>query len=257
MRKRCWKTVLSAILASAMLFTSVPTNLTMTVHAEELGVEDTVDDVNGAEDEDEQKTEDPADDQTGEQAGNETDEGQDVQNPVGEGTNVVDPADNGDENDVTDDTPAKQPVDDSEPDEEQQTATTGYKINDDMTVTFTCIASELTFKDWNNNGAIVAADDLKDVVAKGGKVGGDWDILAKLTKGDNNVWTGTSESPLAPGKYNYKFAAGANTYEAVDGDNDKTRDLIIDGIRNITISVVSEEEKALDAKIDDVAVQYT
>ena len=77
MRKRCWKTVLSAILASAMLFTSVPANLTMTVHAEELDMEDTLDDVNETEDEDEQETEN----QTGNGAG----ETQDAQNPVGGG----------------------------------------------------------------------------------------------------------------------------------------------------------------------------
>lgn len=40
MRKKSWKKVLSAILASAMLFTAAPANLTMTVQAQEPGVED-------------------------------------------------------------------------------------------------------------------------------------------------------------------------------------------------------------------------
>ncbi|MBD5514013.1 MAG: hypothetical protein HDR06_04980 [Lachnospiraceae bacterium] len=114
MRKRCWKTVLSAILASAMLFTSVPTNLTMTVHAEELDMEDTLDDVNETEGEDEQENENLT--------GNEADEEQNVQNPVGEDTNVEDPADDGDENvpddsdDVSDQESVKTPktnIDDS------------------------------------------------------------------------------------------------------------------------------------------------
>ena len=74
MRKRCWKTVLSAILASAMLITSTPANLSMTVQAAEPGVEDTLSVLTEQTDEGE-----PEDDQTGQVSG----EDQDVQNPVG------------------------------------------------------------------------------------------------------------------------------------------------------------------------------
>lgn len=188
MRKRCWKTVLSAILASAMLFTSVPSNLTMTVHAEELGMEDTLVDVNETEDEDEQENESLT--------GNEAGEEENVQNPVGGGTKVVK---------TTEDEGASDGGDGADAGE---TAVTGHVVNEDKTVTFTCVASELTFKDGDNQDAEVAAADLTGVFVKSAANGwgGQDNPFVELQPGDNNVWTGTSKVVDDPGSYEYCFA---------------------------------------------------
>lgn len=207
MRKRCWKTVLSAILASAMLITSTPANLSMTVQAAEPGVEDTLSVLTEQTDENE-----PQDDQTGQVSG----EDQDVQNPVG--TNAVDTTgDEGGDDAGTDQAPDTTQDNNDTPDTNDNNggnggqaapkvdATTGAVVNDDKTVTFTCVASELTFKDWKNSGAVVVTDDLTSVWVKGGTA--DWGKIVDLTKGANDVWTGTT-SALSPGTYSWKFFAG-------------------------------------------------
>ena len=216
MRKRCWKTVLSAILASAMLLTSVPSNLTMTVHAEELGMEDMLVDVNETEDEDEQENENPADDQTGEQAENEADEGQDVQNPVGGGINIVDPADDGDGNDVTDDSdeaadsePAAHSNDNVElhADEAEVGA-----VQDGLKVTFSCKPVDGFFGKYDNGDVPVPLSEINDVIVHGEKTpGGEWDDLVTLTKGANGVYTGTWTAP-SYGMYKYTFKANNGYY---------------------------------------------
>lgn len=88
MRKRCWKTVLSAILASAMLFTSVPTNLSMTVHAQEPGVGDTLSVLTELDDENEPTQDDQNDENKlaqDDQTGQGSDEDQNAKNLVGGG----------------------------------------------------------------------------------------------------------------------------------------------------------------------------
>ncbi|MBD5484781.1 MAG: hypothetical protein HDR18_04545 [Lachnospiraceae bacterium] len=230
MRKRCWKTVLSAILASAMLFTSVPTNLTMTVHAEELGMEDMSDDVSGAEDEDEQKNENLT--------GNEAGEEQNVQNPVGEDANVENPADDGDGNDVTDDTPVAQPVEDQDAGSEKKT---GHVVEaDGKTVTFTyegkddttsvVVSGTITEPVWQQNGA---------------------NAFTLEREGNTNVFSGTKE--LKKGRYEYKFVVNGE-YEG--GDNKIIEASEFPGLSDQFITVVRGEEKTLDAKIDDTNVEY-
>lgn len=82
MRKKSWKKVLSAILASAMLFTAAPANLTMTVSAQEPGLEDML--TVPAEPTDDNET--VQDDQSGQVS----DDDQNAGNPVGGSTNVGD-----------------------------------------------------------------------------------------------------------------------------------------------------------------------
>lgn len=261
MRKRCWKTVLSAILASAMLITSAPANLSMTVQAREPGLEDTVSVLTEQTDENE-----PEDDQTGQDSG----EGQDVQNPVGTNTVNTTEDEGGDDagSDQTSGTQTGNTEDNNTPNTDDNNeagggqiaptldATTGAEVNDDKTVTFTCVASETTFKDWDQSGAIVGADSLTNLVAKGGRSGEEWAVLATLTKGENGVWTGTS-SALAPGTYSWKFASGSNIYESVDGNDSKNRELSITGMNDTTINVVREEETELAAQIDGINVEYS
>lgn len=262
MRKRCWKTVLSAVLAAAMLITSAPANLSMTVQAQEPGVEDTLLETMDVPDDNEQNT----DEETGKDAG----EDQNAQKPVGEGTNVATTTEGEEEDAGENTTPGTQTGntegsetpdvgDNTGGNDGQNGATTaavtsGAVVNDDKTVTFTCVASELTFKDWDKSGAIVVADDLSDLVVKGGK--SDWSTLATLAKGDDGVWTGTTSAALEPGKYNWKFASGNNIYESVDGDDSKNREFTIIGMNDTTISVVREEETSLEATIDGISVEY-
>ena len=261
MIKRCWKTVLSAILASAMLITSAPANLSMTVQAREPGVEDTLSVLTEPTDENELE-----DDQTGQDSG----DGQDVQKPVGTNTVNTTEDEGGDDagSDQTSDTQTGNTEDNKTPDADDNNeagggkiaptvdATTGAEVNDDKTVTFTCVASEIIFKDWDQSGAIVGADALTNLVAKGGRPGEGWAVLATLTKDENGVWTGTS-SALAPGTYSWKFASGNNIYESVDGNDSKNRELAIIGMNDTTINVVREEETELAAQIDGINVEYS
>lgn len=219
MRKRCWKTVLSAILASAMLFTSVPTNLTMTVHAEELGMEDMSDDVSETEVEDEQENQSL----TGNEAGGE----QNVQNPVG-GTKVVKTTEDNGNNGAG----AK-----------AADATNPAVVNADKTVSFTCDPSVIKFADGNNDDAEVTAEELLSVWVKseanGWKTGED--ALATLTKGEDGVWTGDSDVIETPGTYQYLFmgeiASGSDNVFMTGGN--KTFQILAEGETPIVSPVVS------------------
>ncbi|MDE6737755.1 MAG: hypothetical protein K2K07_01490, partial [Lachnospiraceae bacterium] len=196
MRKRCWKTVLSAILASAMLFTSVPTNLTMTVHAQEPGLEDMSDDVNETEGEDEQENENS----TGNEPGGE----QDVQNPVGGDMNVENPADDGDgsdEGDLTNQTGSSNDnenlTDQDDPSNDKDdfstkadSATTGEEV-DGTSVTFTYVGDENT-----KSVEVVGAAEVfgKWTIGKG----------FPLIEGEDHVFSATKKD-MEPGAYEYQF----------------------------------------------------
>ncbi len=262
MRKRCWKTVLSAILASAMLITSTPANLSMTVQAAEPGVEDTLSVLTEQTDEGE-----PEDDQTGQVSG----EDQDVQNPVG--TNAVDTTgdEGGDdagadqapdtqtgntESDDSSNTPVAPNTDDNNEagggnqSPAATTATTGAEVNE-KAVTFTCVATELSFTEYNGSENVpVTPSQEKPVVVKGGKSGESWSTLATLTEGADSVWSTTVT--LNPGAYEYKFVAGENGYET--GGN---RSFTIIGMNDTTINVTREVETELSAQIDGVNVEYS
>ena len=232
MRKRCWKTVLSAILASAMLFTSVPTNLTMTVHAEELDMEDTLDDVNETEDEIEQENED----QTGNGAG----ETQDAQNPVG-GTKVVTTIeDDGAETEAPDTHDSNAGNSGRQNTTKATDATTGQFV-DEKNVTFTCVEEGMTWDD--------PAPETIEHIYVFGKGGGndDWRQLLELSE-SNGVWTGNDE--FAKGYYEYKFVTDNSKYES--GNN---RTFIV-GLSDQTIKVESEKATELNAKINGTAVKY-
>ncbi|MBD5475725.1 MAG: hypothetical protein HDR17_07065 [Lachnospiraceae bacterium] len=244
MRKRCWKTVLSAILASAMLFTSVPTNLTMTVHAEELGMEDMLDDVNETEVEDEQENE--------ALTGNEAGEEENVQNPVGGGINVVTTTeDDGAETKAPDTNDGNVGSNDNQ-NVAKATDETGEKV-DGKSVTFTCVETEVSFSVWNDaehSSTPIYPSEENPIMVTGGRTGEAWKTLATLTKGEGDVWSATVT--LSPGKYGYKFIVGENGYEA--GDD---RSFSIDGMNDTTISVVRGEETALASSIDGVNVEYS
>lgn len=243
MRKRCWKTVLSAILASAMLFTSVPTNLTMTVHAEELGMEDMSDDVSETEVEDEQENQSL----TGNEAGGE----QNVQNPVGGTKAVKTTEDDGAETEAPDTNDSNAGNSGSQNATKATGATTGEVVNGKQ-VTFTCVAADLTFTVWdstNETNIPVQPDENNPIVVLGGKVNADWTKLATLTNTVDDVWEGTAT--LSPGSYNYKFVVGEGGYET--GDN---RPFSIDGMSDATINVVRGEETDLADKIDGISVVY-
>ena len=225
MRKRCWKTVLSAILASAMLFTSVPANLTMTVHAEELGMEDTLVNTTAAEGEIEQENESLT--------GNEAGEEQNVQNPVG--GNVVEPADDGETGD------------------EQQsvkTTTERHKVAGSK-VEFTCVVNEITWEQTPGNITGI------DVEGQSSDANISWKKLIedglKETEEGSGVWTG-SLTLNTPGTYDYKFVAnvaGGRIYEA-----DPTKTFTIepqasteDRMEDITIQV-KVDDATLPAELD-------
>lgn len=255
MRKRCWKTVLSAILASAMLITSTPANLSMTVQAAEPGVEDTLSVLTEQTDENE-----PQDDQTGQVSG----EDQDVQNPVG--TNTVNTTDDAGGDDAgTDQAPDTQtgntesgdssntPVAPNTDDNNEAgggnqspaatTATTGAEVNG-KEVTFTCVAEGMT---WDRDPGTISS--IK-VFGQGG--GATWGEMLTLTE-NNGVWSGTKT--FTTGEYEYKFVANENIYEAIEGG--KNRPFSIAGLKDTTITVVREEETALEAQINEINVEYS
>lgn len=247
MRKRCWKTVLSAILASAMLITSAPANLSMTVQAQEPGVEDTLSVLTEQTDENE-----PEDDQTGQDSG----DGQDVQNPVGTNTVNTTEDEGGDDagsdqtSDVTPDT-----NDNNGGNGEQATAkvnaTTGAVVNDDKTVTFTCVATELSFTKWTGSEHVPVTPSADNpILVKGGRTGESWKDLATLTEGTDSVWSVTVK--LEPGVYEYKFGVGVDGYEP-----DPNRSFTVEGMKDTIISVVRGAETALDAQIDGINVEYS
>lgn len=74
MRKRTWKRMLSAILASAMILTMAPTNLAMTAQATESIVDEAADDAAAFLEEEQNVIPKAVEQET---------EDQDVQNPVG------------------------------------------------------------------------------------------------------------------------------------------------------------------------------
>ncbi len=240
MRKRCWKTVLSAILASAMLITSTPANLSMTVQAQEPGVEDTLSVLTEQPDENE-----PEDDQTGQDSG----EDQDVQNPVG--TNTVETTDDEGGDDTgsaqtpgttTDNNDTPDTNDNNNGNGEQTTpkvnATTGAVVNDDKTVTFTCVASEIEFKDGNNGDTVVATDDLMGIWVKSSANG--WSgALATLQKGTDGVWTGTSAAITEPGTYQWLFMGGTTSDNIYSTSGNKTFQILAEGETPIVSPVIT------------------
>lgn len=265
MRKRCWKTVLSAILASAMLFTSVPTNLTMTVQAKEPGVEDTLDDVNETEDEDEQENESLT--------GNEAGEEENAQNSVGGGINLVTTTeDEGGDNTGTNTTPGVTTDNNDTPDTNDNdggnggqitpkaNATTGAVLNEDKTVTFTCVAEELVFKDWKADGKVVSTTELKDkgIWVKGSVFDPSWGKIVELKEGEagkngeeaeEGVWRRTTSTAVSPGKYEYLFMGGSEEDNITDttGGN---RTLVVPGLGDAAINATANGATDLPAELD-------
>lgn len=241
MRKKSWKKVLSAILASAMLFTAVPANLTMTVQAQEPGVEDTMP-------EDSDALTVPVDD---EQTVDVDETAENGQNPAGGGTNVGSPAEgtedvgdtteDGTEDDgVTGQTPGTETGDtensdgvgnsDSsdnneaeggEQDPPKGDATTGHQV-DGKNVTFTYVGDA----------------DTSTVAVSGTVTTPPWqesgDKALFLDEGENDVFSKTVQ--LEPGNYEYKFVVNGSyeegqnrtfTVEEEAGTEDSMRDLTI------------------------------
>lgn len=220
MRKRCWKTVLSAILASAMLITSAPANLSMTVQAREPGVEDTLSVLTEPTDENELE-----DDQTGQDSG----DGQDVQKPVGTNTVNTTEDEGGDDagSDQTSDTQTGNTEDNKTSDADDNNeagggaqkpaavdATTGAEVNG-KDVTFTCVLEDGFFGKWENDADVpINASEITSIVAKGQSTPGNnsWKEWATLTPDESNkVWTGTATVPEA-GTYKYTFSANNGAY---------------------------------------------
>lgn len=233
MRKRCWKTVLSAILASAMLITSTPANLSMTVQAAEPGVEDTLSVLTEQTDESEQQ-----DDQTGQVSG----EDQDVQNPVG--TNAVDTTDDAGGDDAGTDqapdtqtgntesgdssnTPVAPNTDDNNEAGDENLNTPNTEVYADLSgaeagavadgkeITFTCKPTDGFFGSYDNESKTdipLALTDVTNIKVRGETTpGGSWDNLVTLDKGEDGVWTGTWTAP-SYGTYTYQFQANDNAY---------------------------------------------
>lgn len=251
MRKRCWKTVLSAVLAAAMLITSAPANLSMTVQAQEPGVEDTLLETMDVLDDNEQNT----DEETGKDAG----EDQNAQKPVGEGTNVVTTTE-GEEGEKTGEntTPGTQtgntegketPGDSTDGNDGQNGATTanaetGAVVNGQQ-VTFICVPEAGFFEND------LAVDAITSIVVKGGAEGSGWSDLAELKDDDGDkVWE-SEPVTLPAATYNYKFVANGGTYSS--GAN-KTFTIepeasTEDSMSDITIEV-NADSAALPAKLN-------
>ncbi|MCM1234447.1 MAG: alpha-amylase family glycosyl hydrolase [Ruminococcus flavefaciens] len=237
-RKRCFKTVLSGMLAAMMLFTSAPVDVLATsvdpAALEEAApialTEDETAPVDAIAMQEEVEEEEQQDEEEQSLEDEENGAGSGEGSGVGEGTDGLDTQDDqtpgegeGDEQSGVEDTDAK----------------TGAVVNDNDTVTFICVSSELTFTDWDANdkkGAPVSPSDLTELVVKGGRPNEEWVTLATLTKGENGVWTGTSAT-LSPGTYSWKFASGSNTYE--DGSN---RSFYIKDPNGVTSPVINGRE---------------
>lgn len=251
MRKKSWKKVLSAILASAMLFTAVPANLTMTVQAQEPGVEDMMP-------EDSDALTVPVDD---EQTVDVDETAENGQNPAGGGTNVGSPAEGTEDvGDTTEDGTEDEgnlEIPDTNPDGAEGTeggddsgdADSGDNNNTDpddgnntgtgentgdgtdtpgntenaeagavangKEITFTCKPTDGFFGSWddtNKTDVPITLDKVTNIIVRGEKEpGGKWDNLVTLTKGTDGVWTGTWTAPEY-GTYTYQFQANNGTY---------------------------------------------
>lgn len=233
MRKRCWKTVLSAILASAMLFTSVPTNLSMTVHAQEPGVGDTLSVLTELDDENEPTQDDQNDENKlaqDDQTGQGSDEDQNAKNLVGGGTNVVNTTeDEGGDDTGSDQTSDVTPDNNDAPDTNDNNGGNGEQITPkaDMTgaeagaevngkeITFTCKPTDGFFGSWDNDSSTdipLQLNAITKIEVHGEKTpGGQWDDLVTLDKGEDGVWTGKWTAPEY-GTYKYQFQANDNAY---------------------------------------------
>lgn len=136
-------------------------------------------------------------------------------------------------------------------------------------------AAELDYVSPEVNGRQVTFRVKHDAYNSAAKVtvpGGmnDWDVANgfPLTKGDDDMWSGTFE--VAPGVYEYKFAPGAWSGDIADpanplksGTNSK---LIVPGLKDGNASIKKGEEVALpetfelvkeDGSTEDVAVTYS
>ncbi|MCM1266743.1 MAG: alpha-amylase family glycosyl hydrolase [Bacteroidales bacterium] len=216
-RKRCFKTVLSGMLAAMMLFTSAPVDVlaasvdpaaleeaapialaeeeTIPVDEEEIDEEEIDEEVQSLEDEENGAGSDDAAD-----GGAGGLDAQDDQTP-GEGE---------DENTGEDDPGT------------EVNAVTGHKI-DGNNVTFTYVGDETTTK-------VQVAGSMTN-----------WEKNPiDMDAGDNHVFTKTME--LTPGDYQYKFIVNGSTWIGEENDNDKNRSFSIEDPDGVTSPVINGRE---------------
>lgn len=280
-RRRCFKTILSGLLAAAMIVTAAPADCLLTVSAAQTEtLENEVTPVSEIADvpeeqtpgtkvtpENEVQTNDTQDEEkTSENEGN-TVEGTTSEN---EGNSVDETTES-----TTTEADIKVPTDgevvDSSP-EDEDTPTTGAVVKGN-TVTFTCVVTDNMFAYWddaNHKDVYVNAADIKKVIVKGAKPGkSDWEIFVEFDLTDysttNNVLTKTMNVSEC-GKYTYKFYA----YKEIEGKTEyymtgANKEFTLDGIMNKTIYAVKGQELLLDEKLagykdgtaTEIAVSYS
>lgn len=242
-RKRCFKSILSSMLAVVMILTAAPVN-SLTVSAAQVEMEITdvnevtpVSELDGVPEQTAQpeteiqapETNDGAAEGEGDGgADSGTGEGGDGNEPPG-GEGDTDPPVTGDNFDAA--------------------VTHGVAGS---TVTFTCIPTDSYFAYWDNasNANVnLAVSDIDRIIVKGGLSGGSWSEMCTLTKGENNTWTG--QATFTAGKYEYKFfayrAGNTNGEHYAVGSN---KNFTINGILGKTVTALKNQELSLDAQLD-------
>jgi len=232
-RRKCFKTILSGVLAAAMLVTAAPVN-SFTVSAAQVETE-TAEETPVSE----FSTVSEPDAQPETIQASDMNDGAEGDGNTGDGGETPSGGDSGEVPGGGTETPG-----------DTTTAATGHKV-EGKTVTFTCIPGngegQVTFESWSGDTKTdIAAADITTIVVKGGTSA--WTDIATLQKGENDVWSGSAQL-ASPGQYNYKFVAStsdkSDCYEG--GDN---RSFVIDGILDKTISAVKNQEVSLDAQLD-------
>lgn len=226
MRKRCMKTMLSVLLAVAMLVTAAPADMTLTVQASETGVEDpqpAEPAAVGAENVGGGVNSEVTNPDGGITTMSETGDPEALDGPE---SGIFQTPDEGDENPESPEAPT------------DPTATTGAVV-EGKKVTFTCVASKFVWKKWGDDGKYtkVEPSNLDTIIAQGSSETFLWGDLATLTKtNDTDVWKGTAGT-LSPGSYSYKFTAGGNTWAAEDESKDTAEfKFVVDGLLPTTLS---------------------
>ncbi len=235
-RKRCFKSILSGILAAVMILTAAPVN-SLTVSAAQ--VETEITDVNEVTpvSELDGEPEQTAQPETEIQAP-ETNDG--AAEGEGDGGAGGDTGTGGDTGEGT-----EPPVTGDNFDAAVTHSVAGN------TVTFTCVPTDSYFAYWDNTANAnvnLAASDIDRIIVKGGLSGGSWSEMCALTKGENNTWTG--QATLIAGKYEYKFfayrVANANGEHYAVGGN---KGFTINGILGTNVTALKNQELSLDAQL--------